>query len=164
MLARHALGRNDAIAVQGGEMQLWPAGPVQLDAEEFEHRADTALAQRDAAACADVAHAYGGTLLPGSVYESWTVAARERLRGRHLELLRMAGLWDELVTLEPTDEPAHRVLMQRELQAGNRAAALRWHAHLREALQESLGVLPERETQALYDKAGIDPLAGEEWQ
>jgi tetratricopeptide (TPR) repeat protein len=67
-------------------------------------------------------------------------------------LLRVAGQWDKLAQLEPTDEPAHRALMQRELEAGNRAAALRWYAHLREALQESLGVAPDRQTDALYER------------
>jgi DNA-binding SARP family transcriptional activator/tetratricopeptide (TPR) repeat protein len=150
--ARHALGRHDAVVMRGAEVLLWPERPVQVDAEEFERAADAALARRDAAECAEAARAYGGALLPGSLYEGWTVAARERLHARHLELLRVAGRWDELARLDPTDEPAHRALMQRELQAGNRAAALRWYAHLREALQESLGVAPDRQTDALYER------------
>ena len=150
--ARHALGRHDAVVMHGGEVLLWPERPVQVDAEDFERSADAALARRDAADCAEAARAYGGTLLPGSLYEAWTVAARERLHARHLELLRVAGLWDQLAQLEPTDEPAHRALMQRELQVGNRAAALRWYAHLREALQESFGVAPDRQTDALYER------------
>jgi len=150
--ARHALGRHDAVVVQGSEVLLWPERPIQVDAEDFERGADAALARRDAAECAEAARAYGGALLPGSLYESWTVAARERLDARHLELLRVAGQWDRLAQLEPTDEPAHRALMQRELQAGNRAAALRWFARLREALQESLGVAPDRQTNALYER------------
>jgi DNA-binding SARP family transcriptional activator len=150
--ARHALGRHDAVVVHGGEVLLWPERPVQVDAEEFERKADVALARRDAAECAEAARAYGGTLLPGSMYETWTAAARERLHARHLELLRMAGQWEQLALAEPTDEPAHRALMQRELQAGNRAAALRWYAHLREALQQSLGIAPDRQTDALYER------------
>jgi tetratricopeptide (TPR) repeat protein len=46
----------------------------------------------------------------------------------------------------------HRALMQRELAAGNRAAALRWYARLREALQQGLGVTPDAQTQALYER------------
>ena len=149
--ARHALGRHDAVRVHGGEVLLWPGRPVVVDAENFERVANAALSQRDAAACAEVARTYSGELLPGSLYEAWTVAARERLHARHLELLRVAGQWDAVARLEPTDEAAHRALMQRELQAGNRAAALRWYAHLREALQESLGVAPDRQTEALYE-------------
>src|SRR5690606_40003225 len=54
-----------------------------------------------------------------------------------------------------------RALMQRQLQAGNRAAALRWYAHLREALQQTLGVAPDRETEALYERCldGMQPVA-----
>lgn len=150
--ARHALGRQDAIVMHQGEVLLWPQRPVQVDADAFEHRAEAALARRDAAECAEVAHTYGGTLLPGSLYEAWAMAARERLTALHLDLLRVAGLWDEVAQREPTDEPAHRALMQRELQAGNRAAALRWYAHLREALQDALGVAPDRQTDALYQR------------
>jgi DNA-binding SARP family transcriptional activator len=157
--ARHALGRHDALLMQAGEVLLWPQRPVRVDADEFERRAVAALARRDAAECADVARSYGGALLPGSLYEAWTVAARERLHALHLELLRVAGHWEQLAQLEPTDEPAHRALMQRELQAGNRAAALRWYAHLREALQDTLGVAPDRQTDALYERcvAGLQP-------
>jgi DNA-binding SARP family transcriptional activator len=150
--ARQALGRHDAVMVHGGAVLLWPQRPVRVDAEDFEHAAGAALARRDAAECAEAASTYGGALLPGSLYEGWTVAARERLHARHLELLRVAGQWEQLVRLEPTDEPAHRALMQRDLQAGNRAAALRWYARLREALQESLGVAPDRQTDALYER------------
>ena len=107
--------------VHGGEVLLWPQRPVRVDAEDFERAADAALARRDAAACAEAASTYGGDLLPGSRYEAWTVAARERLHARHLELLRVAGQWEQLARLEPTDEPAHRALMQRDLQAGNRS-------------------------------------------
>ena len=37
-----------------------------------------------------------------------------------------------------------------ELASGNRAAAVRWYARLRDALQQQLGVRPDRETEALY--------------
>jgi DNA-binding SARP family transcriptional activator len=150
--ARQALGRHDAIVGQGGELLLWPERPVAVDAEDFERHAAAALARRDAAACAEAARGHGGELLPGSRYEAWTEAARERLHARHLELLRVAGQWDKLAQLEPTDEPAHRALMQRELESGNRAAALRWYARLREALQDALGVAPDRQTEALYER------------
>ncbi len=150
--ARQALGRHDALVMQTGEVLLWPGRDVVIDIEDFERDATAALARRDAAACAEAARTYGGDLLPGSRYEAWSESMRERLHSRHLELLRVAGQWDKVARLEPTDEPAHRALMQRELEAGNRAAALRWYAHLREALQESLGVAPDRQTDALYER------------
>lgn len=150
--ARQALGRHDAVVAQAGELELWPDRPMQVDADIFEQVADAALARRDPSGCADAAATYPGDLLPGSRYERWTEGLRERLRARHLELLRAAAQWARLAELEPTDEPAHRALMQRELEAGNRAAALRWYAHLRDALQETLSVAPDPQTESLYQR------------
>jgi DNA-binding SARP family transcriptional activator/tetratricopeptide (TPR) repeat protein len=150
--ARQALRRHDALVAQGGEVVLWPQREVIVDADVFEHQADAALARRDAAECAEAALRYAGDLLPGARYEAWTEAARERLHARYVELLRASAQWEKLAQHEPTDESAHRALMQRELEAGNRAAALRWYAHLREALQQGLGVAPDRHTEALYQR------------
>lgn len=149
---RQALGRHDAIVAQGGELALWPDRPVVVDAEAFARRAEAALARRDAAECAEAAREYVGDLLPGGRYEAWAEIARERLHARYLDLLRASAQWEKLAQLEPTDEPTHRALMQRELESGNRAAALRWYAHLREALQQSLAVLPDRQTEMLYER------------
>src|SRR5512143_4131653 len=43
--------------------------------------------------------------------------------------------------------------MGRELAAGTRAAAIRWYARLRTALQRELGLSPDAATQALYRSA-----------
>ena len=150
--ARQALGRHDAIVLQAGEVLLWPERPITVDALDFERRADAALAGADAAACAEAAEAYAGDVLPGARFEPWTESTRERLRARHFQLLRASAQWERLAQLEPDDEPSHRALMQRELDAGNRAAALRWYAHLREALQQGLGVAPDAQTEALYER------------
>lgn len=150
--ARQALGRHDAIVLQGGEVLLWPDRRITVDALDFERRAETTLASADAAASAEVATTYGGDLLPGTRFEPWTEPVRERLRARHFQLLRASGQWERMAQLEPEDEPSHRALMQRELDAGNRAAALRWYAHLREALQQGLGVTPDAQTEALYEQ------------
>ncbi|MBA3479823.1 MAG: AAA family ATPase [Lautropia sp.] len=158
--ARQGLGQHGGIAMQANELVLWPDGPVVVDAAAFEQRADAALLAGDAKACAELADSYAGDLLPGTRYEAWTEPPRERLNARYLELLRASARWERLAEHEPTDEPAHRALIQRELEAGNRSAALRWYAHLREALQHSLGVLPDAQTEALYDRcvSGLQPL------
>jgi len=150
--ARQALGRHDSIVLQAGEVMLWPERPLAVDTQRFLQRAQTALAERDPAACADAAVSYTGELLPGARFEPWTEATRELLRERHLQLLRASGQWERLAQQDPEDEPAHRALMQRELAAGNRAAALRWYARLREALQHALGVTPDAQTEALYER------------
>lgn len=157
--ARQAMRHKDAVLLRGGQVILCPGRTVVVDAAVFERRANAALAGREPAACAEAASAYDGELLPGSQYEAWTETARAHLRSRHLELLRVGGQWERLVQAEPTDEPAHRELMKRELEAGNRAAAIRWYSRLRTALQQVLGVSPDRETEALYELcvAGLRP-------
>jgi len=158
--ARLALGRHDGIVLHAGEVLLWPQRRLTTDAQMFERLSDAALARHDTAACAAAAAVYGGDLLPGARFEAWTEPTRERLRARHLQLLRASAQWERLAQLEPEDEPAHRALMQRELDAGNRAAALRWYAHLREALQHTLGVTPDAQTEALYGRcvAGLQAV------
>lgn len=151
--ARQAIGRQDSVVLQGGDVLLAPQLAVQVDAQIFEQCARAALSIRDAQACADAAALYGGDVLPAARYEAWAEPARERLRTLQTDLLRVAGRWEALAELEPTDEAAHRALMARELDAGNRSAAIRWYARLRSALQQVLGVSPDAATQALYRRA-----------
>lgn len=78
--ARLALGRHEAIALQGGELVLWPQGLLEVDADAFEQAAQPALRGGDAAACADAADLYTGDLLPGSrLPSSAAEAIAERL-------------------------------------------------------------------------------------
>jgi DNA-binding SARP family transcriptional activator/tetratricopeptide (TPR) repeat protein len=158
--ARQALGRHDGILMQGGELRLWPDGPVTIDAEEFEVQARTALSLRHPQKCREAADRYAGDLLPGARYEAWTETARERLHTYCIDLLRASSQWERLTEVEPADEPAHRELITMELAAGNRAAAIRWYAHLREALQRDFGVLPDAQSEALYQSciAGLQPV------
>ena len=163
--ARQALGRQDSLLLHGGEVVLWAHGRVAVDADRFEQLAMTALtlppgSKREA--CAQAVSAYGGNLLPGSTYEAWSEPARERLHARFIELLRASHQWERLAQEAPTDEPTHRELMAAELAAGNRAAAIRWYARLREALQQELAITPDRDTEALYDQcvAGLQSASG----
>ena len=157
--ARQALGRHDGISMQGGELRLWPDGPMTIDADDFEVQARAALALRDPQKCSAVADLYPGDLLPGARYEDWAEPARERLHACFTDLLRTSAQWERLAQVEPGDEPAHREMMAAELAGGNRAAAIRWYAHLREALQRDFGVLPDAQTEALYQHcvAGLQP-------
>jgi DNA-binding SARP family transcriptional activator len=149
--ARQALGSESSIRVQGGVVELWPDGELIVDVEEFEAAAehgDGALPL------------YAGDLLPEDRYAEWSEPHRERLRHRFLELLRRSGQWERIVEIDRSDEDAHRQLMRRHLAAGNRQAALRQFAELRQALRVDLGLGPDRETVALYEKAlelGAEP-------
>ncbi len=150
--ARQALASSDAVVLRGGQVALFPSRRVETDADQFDAQARAALAGGDAATCAAAASAYTGDLLPEALYETWTQAPRERLRSRYVELLRHSGQWERLVEVEPTDEPAYRELMQRELAAGSRPAVFRWYGRLRTALRRELGILPSPQTVAIYDE------------
>ncbi|MBW7833915.1 MAG: AAA family ATPase [Simplicispira suum] len=160
--ARQALGRHEGLLSHGGDVMLWPHGRVDVDVDNFEQLAKAALTAphgQKREACAQALDAYGGELLPGSAYEAWAEPARERLHAHYIELLRFSEQWERLAEADPTDEPAHRELMALELAAGNRAAAIRWYARLREALQQELAITPNDETEALYEAcvAGLQP-------
>jgi len=150
--ARQALGDPDAVALRSGRVELFPAREVETDAGKFEVEARAALESGDPAACARVADAYGGELLPEARYEDWTHARREALRSQWTTLLRRSGQWQRLADADPTDELAHRELMRRELDAGSRPAAIRWYGRLRTALRRELGITPSAETEAIYDE------------
>jgi DNA-binding SARP family transcriptional activator len=156
--ARQALASPDAVVLRAGQVALFPARPVETDAAAFESQARAALAGDDVAACAVVAAGYSGDLLPEALYEEWTQAPREHLRSRYVELLRRTARWERLVQVEPTDEPAYRELMRRELAQGRRPAAIRWYGRLRTALRRELGISPSADTETIYDEcvAGLE--------
>jgi tetratricopeptide (TPR) repeat protein len=72
--------------------------------------------------------------------------------------LRARGRWEEVVAEEPADEEAHRSLMRRHADAGNRPAALRQFERLKAALAE-VGLQPGAETLALHENIGRGPAA-----
>jgi DNA-binding SARP family transcriptional activator len=150
--ARRALAAPEAVVLRGGQVALFPSGRIETDAGRFEADAEAALAGGEAKACAAAASAYSGDLLPEALYEQWTMAPRERLRSLCVELLRLGGQLERLVEIDPTDEPAYRELMRRELEAGSRPGAIRWYGRLRTALRRELKITPSGETQAIYDE------------
>ncbi|MPY91830.1 MAG: AAA family ATPase [Acidimicrobiia bacterium] len=150
--ARQALGDNEAVVLRGGQVALFPSRSTETDVERFEARADDALGGDDPLACAAAASLYRGDLLPESLYADWAQAPRQHLRSRRVELLRRGGQWERLVEVEPTDEPAYQELMRSALATGSRPAAIRWYGRLRTALGRELGVLPSRDSEAVYDE------------
>jgi DNA-binding SARP family transcriptional activator len=159
--ARQFVGQPDALVLRGGRVFLLPDCSVECDVVRFERAADEALAGGDAQSCLAAAEFYSGELLPESRYEIWTEAPRLRLREKYLRLLRQAGELERLVREEPTDEAAHLQLMREELALGRRSSALRWYGHLRDHLQQSLGVRPGPQVEALYREcvAGMEGAA-----
>jgi DNA-binding SARP family transcriptional activator len=143
--ARTSLGAASAISRTGTMLELCPHGEVLVDAMAFE------AAVR--AGQADALDAYHGELLPEDRYAPWAEEPRERLRALYLQLLKTAGLWERVLEADPADEEAHRALMQRAIDAGDRRAAVRQFERLREHLRADLGVGPDRKSVALYERA-----------
>jgi len=107
-----------------------------------------------------------GFYLPDSpAFDEWQFFEREALRGelaRILERLARASLLQgepeagiqfarRWLGLDPLHEPAHRLLMELYARTGQQAAALRQYQECRRLLEDSLGVEPEAETQALFE-------------
>ncbi|MBX6749241.1 MAG: AAA family ATPase [Micromonosporaceae bacterium] len=160
--ARKAIGHPEAVVLRAGMVALFPGHDVEVDVDRFESAAEAALRAADRVACAAVAAAYPGDLLPESLYEEWTQARREELRSLHRRLLGASERWERLVELDRTDEAAYRELMRAALRTGARHAAIRWYGRLRMVLEHELGVLPSPETIALYEEcvAGLRPAEG----
>ena len=95
---------------------------------------------------------YGGELLPQDRYDEWAEERREHLRLRHLDLLRLAGRWETVVEMDPSDELAHLELMRRHAANGDRHAALRQFERMDRTLRRELGVAPGKEALALRDR------------
>jgi DNA-binding SARP family transcriptional activator len=156
--ARASLGTAAAISRTGGMLELCPDGQLSVDAIAFE-----AAARAGQIGALD---AYQGDLLPEDRYASWAEEPRERLSALYLRLLKTAGLWERVLDVDPADEEAHRALMRRAIDAGDRRAAVRQFERLRTHLRADLGVGPEQKSLALYERAismggpGL-PTAGE---
>jgi DNA-binding SARP family transcriptional activator len=158
-LARRALEAADLVLLRGGTVVLAAAADVRTDVEAFEAASAAALLAGDPEAALSACRLYRGELLPDDRYEPWAEEPRERLRRRYLDLLRKAKLWQRVVDLEPLDEEANRALMSAFATAGNRHAALRQFARLRDRLAGELGLRPSEETVALYEEIRLGPAA-----
>ena len=143
--ARAALGAAQAITRSGAMLELCPGEPVAVDALAFE-----AAARAGRVGALD---AYQGDLLPEDRYAPWAEEPRDRLRALYLRLLRTAAQWERVLEAGPADEVAHRALMRRAIEAGDRRAAVRQFERLCEHLRADLGVGPDPESVALYERA-----------
>lgn len=145
--ARRALGSEDAVRASSGMLVLWNEATV--DADGF---LEAARAANDVASAELAIARWPGEPIPADRYEPWAEELREHFLELHRRMLRMAERWDEVLALDPTDEEAHRALMQRHLDDGRRREAIRQFEQLRDALREHMGVGPDPQTVALYEK------------
>jgi DNA-binding SARP family transcriptional activator len=150
--ARKALGAPTSVVLRGDVVALWPDGDLVVDAFVFDAIAEDALDKGSVDAAASAVAAYTGDLLPHDLYEPWTENVRDRLRLRHLQLLRQAERWEDLLEIDPADEEAHLALMGAQAGAGDRRAALLQYERMERALERELGVEPSPAARALRDE------------
>jgi DNA-binding SARP family transcriptional activator/tetratricopeptide (TPR) repeat protein len=147
--ARRALGHDGGALLLRHEMVALATDDVQVDVDEFQRLGAEAVAAAapDLAAQALVLHA--GPLLPDDLYEPWADQARDAVRSLHLDLLRLAGRWEELLAEDPVDEQAHLALVRASADRGDVRGALRQLERLDQALRRELGTTPGPEAQQL---------------
>jgi len=150
--ARLALEDRRAIVLRGETVSLLPDADVVIDVDVFEALADAAVTTGTQGAAAAAADAYGGTLLPGDLYEPWTQSRREHLRLRYIDVLRRAESWNRLLAEDPTDEGATLALVSQHVARGDDRAALRQFERLDAALRRELGVAPTNRVRAVRDQ------------
>ncbi len=150
--ARRALNDPESVLLKRGRVELFPGARLTSDLADFERAAGDALASGDADKASAVLKSLRGELLPDARYEDWAQPARERFRSLAVRLARETEDWERLVDLDPGDEPAYVELMSRELEAGRRAAAIRWYGRLRAALRRESGLRPSAQAQSVYDE------------
>ena len=127
------------------------------------------LEARAAEALQDAVRLYRGDLLEGW-YHEWCFYERERLQNMYLAMLdklmchcEASGKFEQgllygtlILRYDRAHERTHRRLMNLHYLSGDRTAALRQFERCAAALEEELGVRPDKHTSALYQKIRAD--------
>ncbi|MFN0038200.1 MAG: BTAD domain-containing putative transcriptional regulator [Burkholderiales bacterium] len=155
---RKLLGSSESVIQQGGKISLNPE-MCWVDKWVFEARlADRGFDSQKVLA------SYGGTFLPEDGGESWSVAPRERLRGKFIDtlsqfgaILENEGNWSEAVRYylrgidaDPIVESFHQGLMRCYERLDKRTEALSVYRRFKHTLSVVLGVPPSDATQGLF--------------
>jgi DNA-binding SARP family transcriptional activator len=153
-------------------LQITPEIDCWVDVDAFEESARRGLGEPgpDPHHLAAAARLYRGDFLAGfylqdsPLFEEWHLAMEERLREEAIETLRtLVSLYlqrgevrfgvqyaKRLLAIDPLSEEAHRQLMRLYHLDGRRDRALAQYEHLRNLLNDELGVEPLEETTELY--------------
>lgn len=148
--------------------------PYWLDVECFEANINSAASSVAVEPLREAVELYRGDFLEGFYvhsapeFEEWALAQRARLRELALQALYRLAVYHtqqgqvgqalavnyttRLLALEPWREEAHRQLILLLALAGQRSAALAQYETCRQLLADELGVEPDKETKALYEK------------
>jgi DNA-binding SARP family transcriptional activator len=166
------------LSVEHDWVQLKLQGEVSLDVAEFEHAFITTqgvlgkgLDASHAQMLKDAAGLYQGDLLEGW-YQDWCLFERERLQNMYLHMLDKLMSYSQehqeyeegqfygsiILRYDRASERTYRRLMHLQYMAGDRTGALRQYERCVIALDEELGVKPERRTKALYESIRADVI------
>jgi DNA-binding SARP family transcriptional activator len=152
----------DAMVDAGTRTLAWRPEKVELDVSDFERSARQGL-QGDRRALDEAARLYPGDLLPDCA-DDWIQADRERLRQQALRaLFRLIELLEQeraygdaiergqqLLRIDPLNEPAWCVLMRCHARRGERATALHLYQQCASILKQELDVQPSAATRRTY--------------
>lgn len=165
-------GDGALLSVEHNWVQLNAAGVLWLDVAVFERafmRTHDVPGAELAADCVEslqeAVQLYRGDLLEGW-YHDWCLYERERLQNMYLAMLDKLMCYYEahqkfelgllygsiILRYDRAHERTHRRLMSLQHLSGNRTAALRQFERCVAALDEELGVKPDKHTTALYQK------------
>lgn len=153
-----------SLLIEGDNLGI-NASSVEVDVVRFEKLAGEGTVESLEKAAA----LYQGDLLEGislneEGFEQWLITERERLWELALQsLAKLLGHYNQLgesdsaiqtavrlLSLDPSQEAVHRILMRLYAQQGRREAALRQYQTCVRSLQRELGVEPDEETRQLY--------------
>lgn len=156
----------------GTRYGLLQGADIQVDSFEFDHQittGDRIFQTQPEAALAYYEKGlarYQGHYLQEYPYEEWAEDERRRFqkiwlrtaeRVGHILMLQgdwlgVASMARQVLTHDDCSEAAWRMLIQAEFQLGNRAQAIRSYHECEEKLASELGVSPDDETFALYQR------------
>jgi DNA-binding SARP family transcriptional activator len=152
----------DALVDAGTRTLAWSGDDKAVDLIAFEQAAERGLGG-DRAALQEAARLYKGDLLPDCLAD-WIADDRERLRQRAQQVLTqlVAALerdgaygdaidhLQQLLRIDPVDEPAWCALMRCHARRGERATALHLYQQCAALLKKELGVQPSAATRVTY--------------
>jgi LuxR family transcriptional regulator, maltose regulon positive regulatory protein len=155
---RKLLGSNESVSHQGGKISLNPE-ICWVDTWVFEER--LSRAQSDTQKLLSL---YAGSFLPEDEGESWSVAPRERLRGKFIDALSRLSVTLESagdlsgavqcylrgIDADAIVESFYQGLMRCYEGLGRRTEALSVYRRLKHTLSVVLGVPPSEATQRLF--------------
>jgi len=175
---RHAIGDRLAdppfLLITRETIQFNAASDYALDALVFQDLPDLSIDQLEqAVAVCRGSFLEGFSLGDSAPFEEWMLVKREQINRQMMDALqRLAahfearGDYKRVITyarrrleLEAWDEDAHRQLMRSLALSGQRSRALAQYETCSRLLQQELGVEPDQETMALYERIRDETLA-----